>query len=145
MSRGADVRYTVSIGGKSTVVETKLGAVGERYRAFGEVAGQVAQKLQIEQRLEVLKLLDTAESAALLYVVTYKIPGAEEIRIAQKVTTLAGVITKSYANTFYTDPEEQFYMLPQEMLLSLPTELSNLWMIADDTDGYIRHLLKIGS
>lgn len=124
-------------------VNTNLGAVGSLYRAFGQIASRVAEKLEIEQRVEVFKLAETVESAALLYIIIYKIPDAGEIRIAQKATTLAELSVKPYENTFYSDPEEEFYMLPQEMVLTLPGELSNLWMMADDTDQYLRHLLAI--
>lgn len=34
-------------------------------------------------------------------------------------------------------------MLPQEMDVSLPTELSNLWMIADDIVTHVKHLLLL--
>ena len=124
-------------------VKTNLGVVGSLYRAFGQTAGRVAEKLEIEQHVEVFKLAETVESAALLYTIAYKIPGAEEIRITQKVTTLTELSVKPYENTFYSDPEKEFYMLPQEMVLTLPGEVSNLWMIADDTDQYLRHLLAI--
>ncbi len=124
-------------------VKTHLGAVGSLYRAFGQIASRVAEKLEIEQHVEVFKLVETAESAVLLYTIAYKIPGAEEIRITQKATALAELSVKPYENTFYSDPEEEFYMLPQDMILTLPGELSNLWMMADDTDQYLRHLLAI--
>lgn len=40
------------------------------------------------------------------------------------------------------DVDKQFYMLTREMVLRLATDLSNLWMIADDADQYICHLLQ---
>jgi RNA polymerase sigma factor (sigma-70 family) len=147
MGYGTDVDYkTFLLEGDRHVpheVETTLGAVGEHNRAFGQIAGAVADKLTIEQRVEVLKVLEAAESTALLWSVTYKVPGVkEEIKVAQKATTLSGIMVGSYDRTFYPNAEELFYMLPQEIVLSsLPTELSNLWMIADDTDQYIRYLL----
>jgi len=87
--------------------------------------------------------METVESAILLYTTTYKIPGAEEIKIAQRATILSELIINPYKNTFYSDPEKVFYMLPQEMILSMPTELSNLWMIADDIDQYLRCFYKV--
>ncbi len=122
-------------------METKLGAVGDLYRTFGQVAGRVAEKVRIEARVEVLKLMEVGENASLLYTLTYKIPGAEEIKVAQKANVLAKVLIKSHEKLFYKDVEEQFYMLPQEMMLSLPMELSNLCMIAEDIDQYLRYLL----
>ncbi len=139
MSYSADVEYKTHF---QDHVKVKLGAVGELYRIFGQVAGMVDKKLEIEQHVEVLKLMETIENAALLYTTTYKIPGAEEIKIAQKATILAEIIINPYKNTFYSDSEKVFYMLPQEMILSLPTELSNLWMIADDIDQYLRCFYK---
>lgn len=138
MSYSTDVRYKSYLNGQGTYVETKLGAIGQLYRAFGEVAGKVDKKLEIEERVEVLKFGQTV-----LYTVTYKIPGLEKMKVIQKVITLAEVDIKSYKNTFYADVEEKFYMLPQGMVLSLPVELSNLWMISDDTDQYMRYLLGI--
>ncbi|MBA7651832.1 hypothetical protein ES703_59660 [subsurface metagenome] len=140
MGYSVEVEYKTDFQGP---VKTNLGAVGSLYRAFGQVAGRVAEKLGIEQRVEVFKLAETVESAALLCTISYKIPGAEEIRITQKVTTLAELSVKPYENTFYSDPEKEFYVLPQEMVLTLPGELSNLWRMADDTDQYLRHLLAI--
>jgi RNA polymerase sigma factor (sigma-70 family) len=123
-------------------VETNLGAISDYHRAFGQVAGAVADNLAIQQRVEVLKLMQAGESAALVYTVAYGIPGVkEEIRVAQKATVLSDLIVGSYNRTFYPSAEEAFYMLPQEMVLGLPMELSNLWMIADDTDQHIRCLL----
>lgn len=138
MGYSVEVEYKTDFQGP---VKTNLGAVGSLYRAFGQIAGRVAEKLEIEQRVEVFKLAETVESAALLYTIAYKIPGAEEIKITQKVTTLAELSVKPYQNTFYSDPEKEFYMLPQEMVLTLPGELSNLWVMADDTDQYLRNLL----
>lgn len=147
MGYGTEVHYKTYLqegdGYVPQEVETTLGAVGEHNRAFGEIAGAVADKLTIEQRVEVLKVVETAESAALLWSVTYKVPGVKEsVKVAQKATTLSEIVIDSYDRTFYPNAEEVFYMLPQEMVLSsLPTELSNVWMIADDTEQYIRYLL----
>jgi len=145
-SRGfnTDVRYKCYLDGKETYVETKLGAVGGLYGVFGQVAGSVDKKLQVEQTVEVLKLAQTAENAVLISV-TYMVPAqtglAEPIRFVQMGNTGLLAIANSYNKTFYSDTEKQFYMLPQEMLVSLPTELSNLWMIADDTDQYFNYLV----
>lgn len=140
MGYGTEVRYESYFQDK---VETNLGAVGDLYRVFGQVAGMVDKELAIDTTVEVLKLIEAGESAALLYTVTYKIPSVkEEIKVAQKANTLAQVIIHPYTKTFSMDVEEKFYMIPQEMLLSFPTELSNLWMIADDTEQYVRYLLS---
>jgi len=146
MSYGVDVAYMTYLrDGEQYIpvqVETKLGAVGDLYRAFGQIAGLVAEKAAIEARVEVLKLIETGESAALLYTITYEIPGAEEIKVAQKANILAGVLIESYEKLLHEDAEEKFYLLPQEMMLILPMELSNLWMIAGDIDQYLWHLLQ---
>ena len=135
MSYNTDVEYKTNF---QDHVKVKLGAVGEQYRAFGQVAGMVDKNLEIEQSVELLKFIESIGNAVLLYTITYKIPGAEEIKIAQKSTVLSELIINPYINTFYSDSEKVFYMLPQEMILSMPTELSNLWMIADDIDQYLR-------
>ena len=135
MSYNTDVEYKTNF---QNHVKVKLGAVGEQYRAFGQVAGMVDKKLEIEQSVELLMFIESIENAALLYTTTYKIPGAEEIEITQKATVLSEIIINPYSNTFYSDSEQVFYMLPQEMILSMPTELSNLWMVADDIDQYLR-------
>jgi hypothetical protein len=139
MSYNTDVEYKTNF---QDHVKVKLGAVGELYKAFGQVAGMVAKRLEIEQRVELLRFIESTENAALLYTTTYKIPGVEEIKIAQKATILSGLIINPYKNTFYSDSEQVFYMLPQEMILSMPTELSTLWMIADDIDQNIRCLYQ---
>ena len=135
MSYNTDVEYKTNF---QDHVKVKLGAVGEQYRVFGQVAGMVDKNLEIEQSVELLMFIESTENAALLYTTTYKIPGAEEIEITQKATVLSEIIINPYNNTFYSDSEQVFYMLPQEMILSMPTELSNLWMVADDIDQYLR-------
>ena len=135
MSYSTDMEYKINF---QDPVKVKLGAVGELYKVFGQVAGMVAKKLEIEQRVEILKFMESTGSAALLYTTIYKMPGVEEIKIAQKATVLPELIIYHYKNTFYSDSEKVFYMLPQDMILSMPTELSNLWMIADDIDQYLR-------
>ena len=122
--------------------ETTLGAVAGLYRAFGVVAGCVAERVQVEQTVEVIKLLETGTNALLLYTITHKVPGAEDIRVAQQVLTLTGVLTGSYIHTFVENPESRFYALPQEMLLVLPVELTNLWMVADGVISYIEDSLR---
>jgi len=115
---------------------TTLGAVADRKEAWHIAAGNLDNKLDIEYEVELQKA-----GNALLITFTYICPGADVIKVSQQVTTLAELLISSYEKTFHTDPEEAFYMLPQEMLLTLPNELSSLWMIADDTDQYLRHLL----
>jgi len=148
MGFNSDVRYKCFLDGKETDVETKLGAVGGLYVVFGQVAGFVDKKLQVEQTVEVLKLVQTGVNASLI-TVTYIIPGlsglAEPIKVGQMGYTGIVAIAGSQNKKFYSDTEKQFYMLPQEMLVSLPTELSNLWMIADDTDQYLKYLVAINS
>ena len=143
--QGVDVKYKTYLEDQERYIETKLGAVASLYTVFGIVAGKVAEKIEIEQKAEVLKLMETAESAVLLCTISYNMPGVEEIKVVQKATTLAELSIKPYKKIFYTDVEDKFYMLPQEMVLALPIELSNLWMMVDDTDYYLRHLLKISA
>lgn len=136
------VKYPVPSNVESQFGETKLGAVAGLYRAFGEVAGCVAEHVQLQQTVEVTKLLETGTNAVLLYTITHKIPGTEDVRVAQQVFTLAGVLTGSYVHTFVENPENRFYALPQEMLLMLPVELTNLWMVADGVVSYIEDSLR---
>ena len=78
----------------------------------------------------------------LLFTVKYKIPGIQKgLKISQRVTSLAGLSIGLSGRVLYSNAEEEFYMLPQEMVFILPTELSNLWQVADDTTSYIRHFL----
>jgi outer membrane protein assembly factor BamB len=143
MVQGIDVRYKTYLDNQELYVDTRLGAIGEYLKIFANVALAVSKKLDIEIKVEVLKLAETGESAAMLYTASYGKPGATEfLKVTQKATVLPGVIISSYSRTFYTDSETEFYMIPQEIVLILPTELSNLWMIADDTDEYVRYLLK---
>ena len=136
------IEYPIASNGKSQLRETKLGAVAGLYRAFGEVAGCVAEHVELEQTVEVIKLLETGTNAVLLYTITHKIPGAEDVKVAQQVFTLAGVLTGSYVHTFVENPENRFYALPQEMLLMLPVELTNLWTVADGVVSYIEDSLR---
>jgi hypothetical protein len=125
-------------------VETSLGAIGSLYTVFGQVAGNLDKKLEIETRTEIAKALSATGSVALLYTGTYKLEGVPEgIKVVQKVALPVELAVKALSKVFYGDAEDAFCMLPQEMVLSLPTELSNLWMIADDTDLYIRHLAQL--
>ncbi|GAH70395.1 unnamed protein product, partial [marine sediment metagenome] len=116
-------------------VSVTLGSVADRKKAWHIATGSLVKKLDIEIKVELLQA-----GNAILLTTTYIYPGIDKIKIAQQVTTLSSIIIKPYVNTFHTDPEESFYMLPQEMLLTLPMELSNLWMIADDIDNYLRYL-----
>jgi len=143
MGQGIDIRYKTYLGNQEVYVDTRLGAIGEYVKTFAEVALAVSKNLDIEITVEWLKLAQTAESAALLYTISYNKPGAREfVKVTQKATILPEIIIKPYTRTFYTDSETEFYMIPQEMVLILPTELSNLWMIADDTTHYIRYLME---
>ena len=43
---------------------------------------------------------------------------------------------------FDTNAREQVNMIPQEMVMILPIELSNVWMVADDTISHIEYLIE---
>jgi hypothetical protein len=123
-------------------VYTSLGAVGGLYSFLGDVAGNLDKQLEIEMYVEGMKAASAVESTVLLYSSTYKIEGlAETIKTSQKVFLLSEIIIEGTHKTFEVDAEDEYYILPQEMVLSLPVEISNLWMIADDTDTYLRYLL----
>jgi hypothetical protein len=51
------------------------------------------------------------------------------------------LIIDSKTKTFSSNLEGTFNMIPQEMLISLPSEFSNLWMIADDTNEYLSNFI----
>ncbi len=136
------IEYPIPSNGEFQSREIKLGAVAGLYRVFGEVAGCVVEHVEIEQTVEVIKLLETGTNAVLLYTTTHKIPGAEDVKVVQQVFTLAGVLTGSYVHTFVENPEKRFYELPQEMLLMLPVELTNLWMVAESVVSYIKDSLR---
>jgi hypothetical protein len=141
--KGIDVHYKTYLGNQEVYVDTRLGGIGEYLKIFANVAMAVSKKLDIEIKVEWYKLAETGESAALIYTVSYGKPGATEfLKVTQKATVIPGIITSSYNRTFYTNSEAEFYAIPQEMVLLLPTELSNLWMIADDTDKYVRYLME---
>jgi len=123
-------------------VETRLGAVGSLYTFLGSVAQNLDKELEIEMKVEMFKAAGAVRSGVLLWSGNYKIEGlAEQIKVTQKAFLLGEIIIEGSRKTFKVGAEEEFYMLPQEMILSLPMELSNLWMVADDTDQYLRHLL----
>lgn len=125
-------------------VETRLGAVGSLYTFLGNVAGNLDKQLEVEMKVEMLKAAGAVGSGVLLWSGNYKIEGlAEHIKVAQKAFLLSEIAIEGSQMTFSVDAEKEFDMLPQEMVLSLPMELSNLWMIADDTDQYLRYLLGI--
>ena len=138
-----NVKYPAYLQGKTTSVETTLGAIGHLCNnVFDEVAEKVADKTKIETYVELVKLAETIESGVLLLNMNYKIPGVQEpVKITQKITSLTGLSIILYKNSFYSNVEDKFYMLPQEMVLALPTELSNLWQIADDVNQYVLWLL----
>ena len=123
--------------------KTSLGGVGGRYAFFRNVAEHLDKKLEIETSVEIAKAFQAAGNAMLLYSATYKIEGAPEFKIVERAIVAEQLALKAFGKLFYPDTEETYYMLPQEMVLALPVELSNLWMIADDTDQYLRHLLGI--
>jgi hypothetical protein len=132
--RNVEVEYKTSISAKEA---TTLGAVAERRNAWRMAADNVSKKLDVEIKVELAQA-----GEAILCTMTYKFPGVGELKAAQRVSGAGAFLLKSYTTiVFHSDPEERFYMLPQEMLLTLPSEWSNLWMIADDTDLYLRHLL----
>jgi len=144
MRDGVDIQYDVSLwDGQRLVpqaVETKLGTVARWQKAFGYVAGQVAEKVKLEERLTITRL---AKTGAVLILFAIGGPGAgEAISIAQLAFVPPEIVLKAQGWTFYRNSEEKFYMVPQEMLTLLPTEFSNLWMIADDVCQYVRYLAK---
>ena len=116
---------------------TTLGAVSARKEAWRMASGNLAKKLDIEYEIELQK-----SGSAILTVFTWAFPGVGVLKFFQQAITLSELMISSYERNFHIDPEEAFYTLPQEMVLALPMELSNLWMIADDTDEYVRHLLE---
>jgi len=140
-----EITYPAYLRDKNKIipVNTRLGHLyGD---VFGEVAERVAKKTKVETYIEIAKLVETGESGILLLTIKYKIPGVQkELKIAQRVTSLAGLSISLPKRVLYSNAEDEFYMLPQEMVLALPTELSNLWQIADDTNQYILNLLNMG-
>ncbi len=127
-------------------VEISLGAVGSRYTFFGQTARNLDKKLEIEASVEKVKAIGAVGSAILLYTNTYKVEGAaDKTRVVDKLIVSTEMAFKGLSKIFYPNAEDTFYMLPQEMVFVLPGELSKLWMIADDTDKYVRQLLAVPS
>jgi len=135
-----DVHYSIYHQGRKVHQSRKLGAVAEHNKAFAQVAGALAKRLDIEIHAECAQLAATGADAA--YIVTYKVPGAgEAVKVTHQVSLLPQIVIEG-KKMFTVDPEEQFYQMPQEMLFSLAIEFSNLWRIADDTVLSLTELLK---
>lgn len=138
MGRSITLEYETVFAGCSEPARasTTLGTVAGLYSVWSMVAGDLASKLDIEIKVE---MIQTANS--ILAAFNYKL-GSETLEVAEQVLTLTTVIAEPYTARFSIEPEQAFYMMPQEMLFALPVEFSNLWMIADDTDQYLRCLLE---
>jgi len=135
-----DVRYSIYHQGRKARQSRKLGAVAEHNKAFAQVAGALAKRLDIEIYAECAQLAATGADAA--YIVTYKVPGAgEAVKMTQQVSLLPQIVIEG-KKMFTVDPEEQFYQMPQEMLFSLAIEFSSLLRIADDTVLSLTKLLE---
>lgn len=135
-----DVHYSIYHQGRKVHQSRKLGAVAEHNKAFAQVAGALAKRLDIEIYAECAQLAATGADAA--YIVTYKVPGAgEAVKMTQQVSLLPQIVIEG-KKMFTVDPEEQFYQMPQEMLFSLAIEFSSLLRIADDTVLSLTELLK---
>jgi len=135
-----DVHYSIYHQGRKVHQSRKLGAVAEHNKAFAQVAGALAKRLDIEIYAECAQLVATGADAA--YIVTYKVPGAgEAVKMTQQVSLLPQIVIEG-KKMFTVDPEEQFYQMPQEMLFSLAIEFSSLLRIADDTVLSLTELLK---
>ena len=135
-----DVHYSVYHQGRKVHQSRKLGAVAEHNKAFAQVAGALAKRLDIEIYAECAQLAATGADAA--YIVTYKVPGAgEAVKMTQQVSLLPQIVIEG-KKMFTVDPEEQFYQMPQEMLFSLAIEFSSLLRIADDTVLSLTGLLE---
>jgi len=147
MQKQVDVRYQTYLQDRGRYVPSdvhiKLGQIGQQIQRFMAIAGAVAEKATIEEHVEVLRLLKTGTNV-LQITITSRIPGLQEpVQITQQVFPIPEIVIKGKNMSFYSNTEEEFYISPQEMLLSLPNELSNLWMISNDTDRYLRYLLGI--
>lgn len=129
-----EILYKTSISVQEMIT---IGTVADRRNVWRMAIDNLIKKLDIEIKVESSQAVST-----MFCVMTYKYPSVDALKIVQQATgTRALLLRSEIMRVFHSDPEEQFYMLPQEMLLTLPIEFSNLWMIADDIDLYLRHLL----
>jgi len=118
-----------------------LGAPAQQDRAFAQIASALAQQLRVEQTVQLFSSAGAMADAVQVHIFWKTGDTSDKVELLQQVFTLAGIITEPYTKTFEVDPEQAFYSMPQEMVLALPGELSTLWMVADDTDAYLRFLL----
>lgn len=60
----------------------------------------------------------------------------------QKWSIVPQMIEVGISKHFDTNAREQVNIIPQEMVMILPIELSNVWMVADDTISHIEYLIE---
>ena len=125
-------------------INQSLGSIGdlEKIRIFA--LGNFDKKMQMEQVNTVHSAVSSVMDATLLYVGTkYKSTVTGEVLgEVKKLGVVSSAVNLAASKLFYTDAEDQVYMIPQEMAMSLPGEFSNLWMVADDAVNYIRYLIN---
>ncbi|NQE45677.1 hypothetical protein C5S31_06635 [ANME-1 cluster archaeon GoMg2] len=120
-------------------VQIKLGAPAKSQEVFRDMCGMVAEKIDCEITAEMVNLEENIE-----LVISYYIPKfGKRIEIPQTIISIAGMTCDVATVTYYSNAEDEFYMLPQEMLFSVQTESSNLWMMADDVNRYLRYRIDI--
>lgn len=117
-----------------------LGSVSVRHQVWGTAADHLASRVAIEIEQEF-----STSVGSIVTVASWRFPDDELIKIMDDFATFMELSLDIDELYFSVDPEEVFYMQPQEMMLVLPMELSNLWMVADDTVEYLTHLLGLPS
>ena len=122
-------------------VNITMGTPAKYNELFVELCNNLAKKLSVEIEVEAINALE-----ATTVIVAYKFPDPlleKVIDVPLTILSVDGIRSELDLLTLYSTVEDEFYMLPQEMLMSVQLESSNLWMVADDINRYLRYEIGI--
>lgn len=142
-NQNVDVEYNTYLLDKGEYVpkcvQITMGAPSKYSELFVELCDNLATKLSLEIRVEAI---NAAESTTVI--IRYINPTLGKItEIPLTIISVDGIKSELDDLVLYSTVEDEFYMLPQEMLISVQLESSNLWMIADDVNRYLRYQIGI--
>ncbi len=126
------------------ITDLELGVIAQSEKMRRIAFANLDRELMIEQITTISRAARATVGATTLYIhTTYKSPKTGEVLgKVQKWSLVPSMIEVGISKIFDTNAREQVNMIPQEMMMDLPLELSNVWMVADDTASYIEYLIE---
>lgn len=126
-------------------VDSRLGSIAELEKMRRIALANSDKEMMIEQITIISRAVRAGIQATTLHIHTkYKSPKTGKVLgEVQKWSIVPSMIEVGISKYFDTNAREQVNMIPQEMMMDLPLELSNVWMVADDTASYIEYLIEI--